>query len=107
MKISDVMMKEEFVIVFVGMIFDEVEKILQKYKIEKFFFVDDQNKLKGFIIIKDIEKVIEFLNLFKDIYGCLIVGVVVGVIGDIMICVKKFVEVNVDVIVIDIVYGYF
>lgn len=58
------------------------------------------------IIIKDIEKVIEFLNVVKDEYGWLFVVVVVGVISDIFECVNVLLEVGVDVIIIDIVYGY-
>lgn len=56
MKISDVMTKEELVTASVGTTLDEAEKILQKHKIEKLPLVDDQNKLKGLITIKDIEK---------------------------------------------------
>lgn len=69
-------------------------------------FVDEVGILKGFIIIKDIEKVIEFLNFVKDKYGRLFVVVVVGIMNDIFVCVEKLIEVGVDVIVIDIVYGY-
>lgn len=49
---------------------------------------------------------IEFLNVVKDEYGCLFVVVVVGVISDMFECVEVLLEVGVDVIVIDIVYGY-
>lgn len=106
MKISDVMTKEELVTASVGTTLDEAEKILQKHKIEKLPLVDDQNKLKGLITIKDIEKVIEFPNSSKDIHGRLIVGAAVGVTGDTMTRVKKLVEANVDVIVIDTAHGH-
>ncbi|MCY8213486.1 inosine 5'-monophosphate dehydrogenase, partial [Bacillus spizizenii] len=55
---------------------------------------------------KDIEKVIEFPNSSKDIHGRLIVGAAVGVTGDTMTRVKKLVEANVDVIVIDTAHGH-
>ncbi|MFP3422864.1 IMP dehydrogenase, partial [Bacillus sp. SIMBA_161] len=82
------------------------EKILQKHKIEKLPLVDDQNKLKGLITIKDIEKVIEFPNSSKDEHGRLIVGAAVGVTGDTMTRVSKLVEANVDVIVVDTAHGH-
>nr|7OJ1_A Chain A, Inosine-5'-monophosphate dehydrogenase [Bacillus subtilis] len=99
MKISDVMTKEELVTASVGTTLDEAEKILQKHKIEKL-------PLVGLITIKDIEKVIEFPNSSKDIHGRLIVGAAVGVTGDTMTRVKKLVEANVDVIVIDTAHGH-
>ena len=106
MKISDVMTKEELVTAPVGTTLDEAEKILQKHKIEKLPLVDDQNKLKGLITIKDIEKVIEFPNSSKDEHGRLIVGAAVGVTGDTMTRVSKLVEANVDVIVVDTAHGH-
>ena len=68
--------------------------------------MDDQNKLKGLITIKDIEKVIEFPNSSKDEHGRLIVGAAVGVTGDTMTRVSKLVEANVDVIVVDTAHGH-
>ncbi|MDF4189439.1 inosine 5'-monophosphate dehydrogenase, partial [Ligilactobacillus salivarius] len=106
MQNSDVMTKEELGTASVGTTLDEAEKILQKHKIEKLPLVDDQNKLKGLITIKDIEKVIEFPTSSKDIHGRLIVGAAVGVTGDTMTRVKKLVEANVDVIVIDTAHGH-
>ncbi|MEC1487206.1 inosine 5'-monophosphate dehydrogenase, partial [Bacillus haynesii] len=106
MKISDVMTKEELVTAPVGTTLDEAEKILQKYKIEKLPLLDDQGVLKGLITIKDIEKVIEFPNSAKDVHGRLLVGAAVGVTGDTMTRVRKLVEANVDVIVVDTAHGH-
>ncbi|MEI4791216.1 IMP dehydrogenase [Bacillus sp. FJAT-53060] len=106
MKISDVMTKEELVTASVGTTLEEAEKILQQYKIEKLPLLDDEGTLKGLITIKDIEKVIEFPNSSKDAHGRLIVGAAVGVTGDTMTRVKKLVEANVDVIVIDTAHGH-
>lgn len=100
------MVQLELVTAPVGTTLDEAEKILQKHKIEKLPLVDDQNKLKGLITIKDIEKVIEFPNSSKDEHGRLIVGAAVGVTGDTMTRVSKLVEANVDVIVVDTAHGH-
>lgn len=105
-KISDVMTKENLITAPVGTTLEEAEKILQKYKIEKLPLVDDQGVLKGFITIKDIEKVIEFPNAAKDAKGRLLVGAAVGVTSDTMLRVKKLVEANVDVIVVDTAHGH-
>ncbi|AST05906.1 IMP dehydrogenase [Anoxybacillus sp. LAT_35] len=106
MKISDVMTKENLITAPVGTTLAEAEKILQKYKIEKLPLVDDQGVLKGLITIKDIEKVIEFPNAAKDAKGRLLVGAAVGVTSDTMLRVKKLVEANVDVIVVDTAHGH-
>ena len=105
-KISDVMTKENLITAPVGTTLEEAEKILQKYKIEKLPLVDDQGVLKGLITIKDIEKVIEFPNAAKDSKGRLLVGAAVGVTTDTMLRVKKLVEANVDVIVVDTAHGH-
>lgn len=105
-KISDVMTKENLITAPVGTTLEEAEKILQKYKIEKLPLVDDQGVLKGLITIKDIEKVIEFPNAAKDAKGRLLVGAAVGVTADTMLRVKKLVEANVDVIVVDTAHGH-
>ncbi|MGG4000614.1 IMP dehydrogenase [Anoxybacillus sp. CHMUD] len=106
MKISDVMTKENLITAPVGTTLAEAEKILQKHKIEKLPLVDDQGVLKGLITIKDIEKVIEFPNAAKDAKGRLLVGAAVGVTSDTMLRVKKLVEANVDVIVVDTAHGH-
>lgn len=46
------------------------------------------------------------MKVVKDEFGCFLVVGVVGVIFDIFECVEVLFEVGVDVIVIDIVYGY-
>jgi IMP dehydrogenase len=105
-KIADVMTKENLITAPVGTTLEEAEKILQKYKVEKLPLVDENGVLKGLITIKDIEKVIEFPNSAKDSKGRLIVGAAVGVTADTMIRVKKLVEANVDVIVVDTAHGH-
>ncbi|ANB62017.1 IMP dehydrogenase [Anoxybacteroides amylolyticum] len=105
-KISDVMTKENLITAPVGTTLEEAEKILQKYKVEKLPLVDENGVLKGLITIKDIEKVIEFPNSAKDKQGRLLVGAAVGVTADTMTRVKKLVEANVDVIVVDTAHGH-
>ena len=104
--IDDVMTKENLVTAPVGTTLADAEKILQQYKIEKLPIVDENGILNGLITIKDIEKVIEFPNAAKDTQGRLLVGAAVGVTSDTMLRVKKLVEAEVDVIVIDTAHGH-
>ena len=104
--IDDVMTKENLVTAPVGTTLDDAEKILQKYKIEKLPIVDEEGILNGLITIKDIEKVMEYPNAAKDNQGRLLVGAAVGVTSDTMLRVKKLVEAEVDVIVIDTAHGH-
>ncbi|MEJ9281094.1 MULTISPECIES: IMP dehydrogenase [Ureibacillus] len=106
LKIEEVMTKEDLITAPVGTTLEEAEKILQKYKIEKLPIVDNEGKLTGLITIKDIEKVIEFPNAAKDSIGRLVVGAAVGVSKDTSARVKKLVEAQVDVIVIDTAHGH-
>ncbi|MEK4254002.1 IMP dehydrogenase [Ureibacillus sp. FSL K6-2830] len=106
LKIEEVMTKEDLITAPVGTTLEEAGKILQKYKIEKLPIVDNEGKLTGLITIKDIEKVIEFPNAAKDSIGRLVVGAAVGVSKDTSARVKKLVEAQVDVIVIDTAHGH-
>lgn len=104
--IEDVMTKEDLITAPVGTTLEEAEKILQQYKIEKLPIVDEENRLKGLITIKDIEKVIEFPNAAKDSHGRLLVGAAVGVSKDTKLRVAKLVEAQVDLITIDTAHGH-
>lgn len=105
-KIDDVMTKEDLITTPVGTTLEQAEKMLQQYKIEKLPIVDEEGTLKGLITIKDIEKVMEYPNAAKDEHGRLLVGAAVGVTKDTMLRVKKLVEAQVDVIVIDTAHGH-
>ncbi|GAA0502220.1 IMP dehydrogenase [Salinibacillus aidingensis] len=104
--ISDVMTHEHLITAPVGTTVKEAEYILEKHKIEKLPLVDGENRLKGLITIKDIEKVIEYPNAAKDEQGRLVVGAAVGVTADTMVRLKQLVEAGVDVIVVDTAHGH-
>lgn len=106
LKVDDVMTKTNLITAPVGTTLEEAKKILQKHKIEKLPLVDENNKLKGLITIKDIEKAILFPNSAKDVHGRLIVGAAVGVSYDTHERVKALVKAEVDVIVVDTAHGH-
>lgn len=85
---------------------EEAKEILKKHKIEKLPLVDENNKLKGLITIKDIEKVKMFPNAAKDERGRLLCGAAVGVTSDMMDRVDALVKASVDVITVDTAHGH-
>lgn len=104
--IEDVMTKQDLITAPIGTTLEGAEKILQQHKIEKLPIVDENNKLKGLITIKDIEKVMEFPNAAKDGHGRLLVGAAVGVAKDTMARIAKLVDAHVDIITIDTAHGH-
>ena len=105
-KIQDVMTKEQLITAPVGTTLEEAKEILQKYKIEKLPLVDENNKLKGLITIKDIEKAIEFPNAAKDAQGRLLVGAAIGVSKDTFERAEALVNAGVDALVVDTAHGH-
>lgn len=85
---------------------DEAKRLLHMNKIEKLPVVDDQNKLKGLITLKDIMKSELFPNASKDQYGSLLVGAAVGTSDETMDRVQALVNEKVDVIAVDTSHGH-
>src|SRR5690625_2041339 len=100
------MTREDIITAEVRTTFEERQKVLQQYKIEKLPLIDSNNIIRGLITIKDIEKVIEYPNSAKDDQGRLIVGAAVGVTNDTMKRIGQLVDAHVDVIVIDTAHGH-
>ncbi len=104
-KVSEVMTKENLITGSENITMEGALDILKKYKIEKLPLVDKDNKLKGLITIKDIEKSIRYPNSARDKNGRLLCGAAVGVTGDVLERTRALVEAQVDVIVIDTAHG--
>ncbi|MDD2371190.1 MAG: IMP dehydrogenase [Firmicutes bacterium] len=104
--IKDLMTKAPLVTASVGTTLEEAEKILQVHKIEKLPLVDDDNKLKGLITIKDIEKTYQYPNASKDNRGRLRCGAAVGISKDVFERLDALVGAGVDVVVIDTAHGH-
>lgn len=83
---------------------EEAERILMKNKVEKLLLVDDNNKLKGLITIKDIDKLTSFPNACKDARGRLRVGAAVG--PQDYERVSSLIQAGVDVVVVDSAHGH-
>ena len=64
--VVDVMTKENLITAPIGTNLDQAKEILHTNRIEKLPIVDDHNRLKGLITIKDIDNVVNYPNAAKD-----------------------------------------
>lgn len=102
--VENVMTKMPLITAKKGSTLDDAERIFSTNKVEKLPIVDENNRLKGLITIKDLKKRKEYPNSNKDSYGRLRVAAAVGV-GQID-RVRALVEAEVDVIVMDSAHGH-
>lgn len=105
-KVEEVMTSENLVTVDEKIEIEESKALLHQYRIEKLLVVDKENRLKGLITIKDIQKAIMYPNSVKDAMGRLRVGAAVGVGPDTEERVAALVKRGVDVIVVDTSHGH-
>jgi IMP dehydrogenase len=101
---GDVMTKMPLITGKEGTTLEVASQEMHKNKIEKLPIIDENNKLKGLITIKDIKKKVEFPNAAKDSKGRLLVGAAIGV-GQLDRA-KALVEAGVDVLVLDSAHGH-
>ena len=104
--ISDIMTSENIIVGYPGISMEEAIKLMESGKVEKLPIVDDDNKLKGLITIKDINKAKEYPNSARDENDRLLVGAAVGITDDMMERVDALVAANVDVITLDTAHGH-
>lgn len=105
-KISECMTKENLITASVGTTLDEAKEILRRHKIEKLPLVDEQNKLKGLITIKDIEKIIQYPNSARDGGGRLRCAAAIGATADVLERAAALIAANADVLVLDSAHGH-
>jgi IMP dehydrogenase len=103
-KAQDIMTKMPLITGVEGTTLEEAADVMHQNKIEKLPIVDGDNKLKGLITIKDINKKIEHPNANKDEHGRLRVAAAIGV-GQ-MDRATALVEAGVDVLVLDSAHGH-
>ncbi|HMO14305.1 MAG TPA: IMP dehydrogenase [Pirellulaceae bacterium] len=103
-KISDVMTKSPLVTATGRVTLEEAEKILTAKKVEKLLLVDENNKLRGLITIKDIDMMKRFPDACKDMQGRLRVGAAVGVFDEDRVA--SLIEKSVDVLIVDSAHGH-
>lgn len=105
-KIRDIMTSKNLITAPVGTTLERAAEILMTHKVEKLPIVDGENRLKGLITIKDIQKAKKYPNSAKDARGRLLAGAAVGISGDCMERVAELVKAEVDVITVDSAHGH-
>ena len=101
---GDIMTKMPLITGVEGTTLDAAAEVMHKNKIEKLPIVAKDNKLKGLITIKDINKKIEYPNANKDQHGRLRVAAAIGV-GQ-MDRAAALVKAGCDVLVLDSAHGH-
>ncbi|MFW5487246.1 MAG: IMP dehydrogenase [Desulfovibrio sp.] len=104
--VRDLMTSEGLVTVPVGTSLDEAKEHLHANRIEKLLVVDDQNKLRGLITIKDIEKKGKYPNSCKDEKGRLCVGAAIGVSAHVDGRADALLRAGADFLVLDSAHGH-
>ena len=77
-KVAEVMTKDNLVTARPGISLEEAKEILHQHRIEKLLIVDERDRLRGLITVKDIEKTAQFPDACKDTYGRLRVAGAIG-----------------------------
>jgi IMP dehydrogenase len=89
-----------------GIDLESAKEILQAHRIEKLPLVDDRNRLRGLITVKDMDKATRHPFASKDAMGRLRVGAAVGVGPEREARVAALARAGVDVLVIDTAHGH-
>jgi IMP dehydrogenase len=103
-QLAEVMTRENLVKAAENTTLEAAERILTENKVEKLLLVDENNRLKGLITIKDIDKMQNFPHACKDKRGRLRVGAAVGVMD--MDRIGSLIKAEVDVLVVDSAHGH-
>jgi IMP dehydrogenase len=103
-RLNEVMTKANLVTAPEHTTLETAARILTENKVEKLLLVDDNNRLKGLITIKDIDKLTNFPNACKDLRGRLRVGAAVGVHD--YERAESLIRAGVDVLVVDSAHGH-
>ena len=105
-RVAEVMTPMPLVTAPVGVKPDEALKLLRQHKVEKLPLVDEKNRLRGLITVKDFTKSEKFPSATKDPKGRLVVGAAVGVGEDAKRRAQALIEAGVDFLVVDTAHGH-
>jgi IMP dehydrogenase len=104
--VKDVMTPMPLIVGKVGINPDEAMALLAQHRIEKLPLVDDNNRLRGLITVKDFDKSEKYPNAAKDGAGRLLVGAAVGVGADAWERSMALIEAGADLLVVDTAHGH-
>jgi IMP dehydrogenase len=89
-----------------GISLDEAKEILQAHRIEKLPLIDEHNRLRGLITVKDMDKATRHPFSSKDRMGRLRVGAAIGVGPDREERAAALAKAGVDILCIDTAHGH-
>ena len=104
--VKDVMTPMPLITAKVGVSADEAIALLAQHRIEKLPLVDEHNKLRGLITVKDFDKSEKYPLASKDASGRLLVAAAVGVGQDAWERSMSLIEAGVDVLIVDTAHGH-
>lgn len=104
--VSELMTSRDLVTVPEGIDNDEAKRKLHQNRIEKLLVVDEGNRLKGLITIKDINKHKKYPDAVKDSRGRLLCGAAIGVGKDCMSRAEALLHAGADFLVLDSAHGH-
>jgi len=104
--VKDVMTPMPLIVGKVGINPDEAMALLAQHRIEKLPLVDENNRLRGLITVKDFDKSEKYPNAAKDGAGRLLVGAAVGVGADAWERSMALIEAGADLLVVDTAHGH-
>ncbi len=106
-KVREIMTpRERLITVNEGASAAEAKALLNQHKLERLLIIDDADRLKGLITVKDITKQTNFPNAARDADGRLRVGAAVGVGEGTEERVEALVKAGVDALVVDTAHGH-
>ena len=106
-KVREIMTpRERLITVNEGASAAEAKALLNKHKLERLLIIDDQDRLKGLITVKDITKQTTVPNAARDADGRLRVGAALGVGEGTEERVEALVKAGVDALVVDTAHGH-
>lgn len=105
--VSDFMTKKgDLITAPVGTTLTAAKDILHQHRIEKLLLVDDDNRIKGLITVKDIIKKIDYPQTVNDDNGRLLCAAAIGVGEKGLERLEAVVAAGVDVVAIDTAHGH-
>ena len=105
-KVSEVMTSRNLITVPVGTTLEEAKSLLHTNRIEKLLVVDENQRLRGLITIKDLEKIETYPDSCKDENGSLRVGAGVGIGQGCEERAEALLQAGVDFLVVDSAHGH-
>ncbi|CAO5231565.1 IMP dehydrogenase [Frankia sp. AgKG'84/4] len=105
-RVQDVMTPMPLITAPVGVSTEDALDLLRRHKIEKLPIVDERDRLRGLITVKDFTKREQYPNATKDADGRLVVGAAIGVGEDAYKRAQVLVAAGVDFLIVDTAHGH-